>query len=347
MPKAGPKRYQAKDYVNLFKLGYSYKQIAAKLDVEYDAVKSAMYRWRKKSINEVHVPYIIKRYEDQPAETERWTNTLNRLSKRNRFLRVAHINDLHFPFFDEDAFNMTLEILAQFRPHLTVVGSDCMDNPTASKWERNRDILIDDFIGEMEYHYPMMIDRIRVSCDETELAYIAGNHDQWAMRYIRETESPKTLFNEYIRIARQKGQVMWLGATDRVRVGSLTVVHGEFATVHTAKKLLDDSSGQENIMCGHTHRPDFYTVKGILGSVKAAVSGCNCSLSPHYQYAKKATKWQHGTVLATVDMSKGVHPYNAVHFDNLVYNHEHDHLWTVAQGQVMQVKKQQAMEKVA
>lgn len=342
MPKAGPKRYQAKDYVNLFKLGYSYKQIAAKLDVEYDAVKSAMYRWRKKHVDKILVPEIVHSYENTSAETERWTNTLNRLSKRDRFLRVCHVNDLHFPYYDVDAFAMTCEAMAQFNPHIIVVGSDAMDYPTLSRYDPDPRIKLVDYMSQTEYYWHLMIEKIRVACDEAVLVYVAGNHDLRALKHINATMSSEWLMDGLMDTLRLKGQVIWLGATDRVHIGNLTVMHGEYATVHTAKKYLDWYKHQENIMAGHTHRPDFYTVRGRKESVKVAISGCNCSLTPHYQYLKQCSDWQHGTTLATIDMIGG-----QCHFDNLVYNHEADHLWTVAQGQVMQVKKQQAMEKVA
>lgn len=341
---AGKKRYTSKQYYDLWKTGLTRRQVAAKLKCDYKAVCKGIERHSKRALDVKLVPEIITRYENDSAETERWNNTLIRLAKRDRFLRVAHINDLHFPYYDPDAFAMTCEVIRQFQPHIIggVNGSDAMDNPTVSRWLPDRDIIIDDYIEHARHYLTLETEALRLACDDAVLVNFLGNHDAWAFKHIKETQSPRTLLNEYINIIRQKGQVIWLGATDRVHIGNLTVAHGEYATVHTAKKQLDATKYQENIMVGHTHRPDFYTAKGRQASVKAVVAGCNCSLNPHYQYLKQCSDWQHGTALATVDMIGG-----QVHFDNLVYNHEQDHLWTTLGGQVIQVKKQNVLKAVA
>lgn len=257
----------------------------------YGLMRTARKELAKSKI--IHMPRaeFIKRPENQLTDTPAWDKALGKLLSDNHHVRVMHMNDLHLPYHDERALELFFEIARRFQPDIVVVGSDAFDYPTISRYEADRDISVDDWLERTEKYWIPVINTLKNIIPNVLLPFIFGNHDRRALVEIKKQSAPKTLMREYRRIIGHGG-VFWLGKTEVVKIGALTVAHGtrfnQYASAYTSK---DFNFNPVNV--GHTHRP-----QQMLSCV---VNGMLCQAVPAYNDNGYPSDWQHGTSTITID----------------------------------------------
>ena len=309
--------------------GQSYSDLQAKYNLPQSSLRRIVSETRRIAVS-VSPTEIISRLENQDTDFDKWESAYKRLTATKTFIRVMHLSDIHFPFHDKPALTLTYEIVRLVQPDVIVVGSDAFDLPTISRFEPDRDLNVDDWLQHIQGYWKEFIHELRQRAPAALMPFIVGNHDSRALSEIKKLSVPKTVMSHFIDMVRSDGDVFWLGDTSEIEIGNLTVSYGWKSTRHAAAATLQAFQYQRNIIVGHTHRPDFYTVRGSAYSVACMVGGCLCQLTPHYQQGRKHTDWQHGTVLATVD-TRG----NNSHLQNLIYHNEGNRIWTVVNGQVI------------
>ena len=303
--------------------GMSHSQIAAKYNIPEGTSWRVVHMMKRAKAITIRPPAHIERRENVGTDTIDWSQALTALRRRKRFLNVMHLSDIHFPYHDKTALALTYDVIKHVQPDVIVVGSDAFDLPTISRFGPDADLNVDDWLEQIEPYWLEHIHALRTSAPNAALPFIVGNHDARALAEIKKLSVPRVTMRQFVDTVRASGDVYWLGDTSEVDIGNLTVAHGWKTTRHTAAATLAAYQNQRNVAVGHTHRPDYYTVRGSAYSVTCVVGGCLCQLTPHYQQGRKHTDWQHGTMLATVD-TQG---HNTA-LQNLVYYHDNDAMWT-------------------
>ena len=281
--------------------GQSYSALADKFDLPLGTIYRIMHYQRKHRQPQIQPSQPISRPENEDTDASTWRRRFESLSSRKRFVTVMHLSDVHFPFHDEAALALTYKLVERVQPDVIVVGSDAFDLPTISRFEPDRDLNVDDWLDQIQPYWAAFVAALRNSAPDALMPFIVGNHDARALAEIKKLSVPRVAMRHFVETVRAGGDVLWMGDTSEIDIGNLTVAHGWKTTRYTAAATLQAYQHQRNLAVGHTHRPDYYTVRGASYSVSCVVGGCLCQLTPHYQQGRKHTDWQHGTMLGIVD----------------------------------------------
>lgn len=336
-----------KEYNDLLARGVSVEQahsaLVSKYNVSRTYIRGALSkaRNRKQSAEIVYLDThnLQVSSESNLNDIDKWNAALASLSKRKRWVTVAHIADVHFPHHDKQALALAYELIRRKQPDIIIVGSDTADFSVISsfgadpdEYEQITDV-IDDFC---EYYHPH-VDELRAIAPNAIILFLMGNHEERIYAEMREN-APKlrrTIERAWVDAVRYGGRVLWIGNTQEVEIGYLLVKHGDRHNEGVAKSLLEQECYQVSVMAGHVHRLTTYTKTGRKYSVTAITSGCLCKPIPDYT-AKKGKRptntWQQGMAFATVDM-QGVD----VFFENIAIKHIGNRLVAISDNSVVEM----------
>ena len=183
-------------------------------------------------------------------------------------------NDFHVPFHNENGVEALFDFCEDFQPDQIFINGDFLDcfsvsdfpkRPGKPKLQAELDIGI------------RLLEDLNERCPDAEKWYLDGNHEQRLERLIANNNG---LHNLHALKIENLLELDRLGYTyhrymDPVRVGNLTIVHGNSASKHsayTAKKMLLDY-GFQNVIVGHTHRLGRYFQTGFNGRKRAVENG--------------------------------------------------------------------------
>jgi len=219
-------------------------------------------------------------------------------------LRVAFPTDEHFPFQDENARSVALQITRDFDPDVRVTLSDGLDFYSVSHFDKDPIVLkagglqreIDSWIaGQREWKDAMP--RARTYA-------ILGNHEDRLRKYLwkhPELHDLEVLKLENLLKFSELG--IEPGVRDEVEFGEahkLIVKHGSRIRQHSAYSAAAELQKEfyaANIVTGHTHRGGTHYAATRHGVVAALEGFCLCRLDPAYD---PSPNWQQGIVLSTV-----------------------------------------------
>jgi hypothetical protein len=132
--------------------------------------------------------------------------------------------------------------------------------------------------------------------------FLYGNHENRQQRYMSTPDGKKleggVLVPEEGLNLSKDWNVFTDWKNDEVQLGDLSIIHGEFFSVHLCKKYLD--TFKKNMLFAHSHRQQLYRE----GDHVAYNIGCMLDInSSVFNYASKAMKktWANGFALATLD----------------------------------------------
>lgn len=226
-------------------------------------------------------------------------------------MKIAFPTDEHFPFQDERARSVALQIVKDFDPDVRITGSDGVDFYSISKFDKNPKRL-------KLYGLQAEINAWRAGQREwldaapnAKTKFIRGNHEDRLIRYLwRHPEIadlevltlPSVLGLKQLKIGWEYSKGDKANMEFQVR-DQLLIKHGAIVRKHsayTARAELESEYYQINTLTGHTHRGGTTYAQTRRGLVVGMECFCLCDLDPEY-VAKP--NWQHGIVLATVERS--------------------------------------------
>jgi hypothetical protein len=222
-------------------------------------------------------------------------------------VRIAFPTDEHFPFQDEQARLVALQIVSDFNPDIRIAGSDGLDFYGLSRFDKNpRRVKVG---LQMELDAWMAGQREwRSAAPNAEAFYLVGNHEDRLRRYL--WNNPELHDLEVLRLPNilrmaELGITWEMEKGDRanrelVVNGQLVIKHGSVVRKHSAYSArgeLENESGVISVMTGHTHRGGSTYLRTRKGIVQAHEGFCLCSLEPEYV---EHPNWQQGILLATI-----------------------------------------------
>lgn len=223
-------------------------------------------------------------------------------------IKVAFPTDEHFPYQDERARDLALQIVQDFQPDLRICGSDGMDFYSVSGFDKDPERLRDGGLqreidgwmaGQREWDS---------AAPNAKKFFLVGNHEARLARYLYR--HPELFDLEALRLPNllklKEQDVIWeWDKKDAANLeislyGRLLVRHGEVVRKHSAysaKAELEREFYAISIMTGHTHRGGSHYVTTRAGLRQAHECFCLCRLDPPYL---QNPNWQQGIVLAEV-----------------------------------------------
>ncbi len=219
-------------------------------------------------------------------------------------LRVAFPTDEHFPYQDENARSVALQIVRDFDPDIRIAMSDGLDFYSVSKFDKDPAVLK---VGGLQNEIDAWIAGQREWLDASPRARVIpllGNHEDRLRKYLwqhPELHDLEVLKLENILKFSElhiEGKVL-----DEFAMGAnhkLVIKHGSRIrqqSAYSARAELEKEFYAANVLTGHTHRGGAHHATTRRGVVSAFECFCLCSLTPAYD---PSPNWQQGIVLATV-----------------------------------------------
>lgn len=216
--------------------------------------------------------------------------------------RVLFLSDLHTPYHDERALQLTLNY-AMKNTFDTVVMSEVPDFYSISSWCRDPKRV--HLLGEELDQCREAIRLVSELFKDRRKVYIAGNHDERLKRYIWKN-APALADLPGLNVADVLGltEFGWEYYDNKERlmsglkpfsIGHLTFLHGHevkmgWGAVNVAKILYERS--RTNVIAGHFHRCQEWIVRTVRGDHEGSwLVGCLGDLNPEFM---PHNDWIHG-----------------------------------------------------
>jgi predicted phosphodiesterase len=242
-------------------------------------------------------PQVVRRPENENSDMGEWVRRRDTLLKQNDFVRVMHMNDVHYPYHDSAALELWHEIASRFQPQIVAVGSDMHDYPLLSNFEPDADISVDDWQEQTREYYWPEINYLNQLLPNAIIVYFYGNHERRALKAIKASDSPKVNMAYFLETIRCNGRVLHIGRTEHIEIGSLIVAHGNKAGKYAADKIGLLWPGKI-VNFGHIHKHQAFG--------NAFSNGMLCQQIPHYDAWGYPNTQEQGTSTMTVDTHGGV-----------------------------------------
>lgn len=233
-----------------------------------------------------------------------------RKQKGKNYVRVA-IPDTHGCIIDKSAISAVLSDLEIISPHEVIMLGDHLE---CGGFLAQHHTL--GYVAQTEYTFEddviacnMLLDSIQRLAPNGTIDYIEGNHERrlenWCVTqslknkgdaaYLRRmfsAESVLSLEKRGINWIRQGKYYDNLPLPATIKRGHCYFTHGISTAQHAAAVHVRKFGG--NVVYGHTHRVDEYTVRTIkAGTISAWSPGCLCILQPLWMHTNP-TDWAHG-----------------------------------------------------
>jgi hypothetical protein len=218
-------------------------------------------------------------------------------------IKIAFPTDEHYPFQDESARSVALQIVQDFSPDEMIVGSDGLDFYSLSVFDKDPN-RIKDGNAQREIDAWKAGQREWISAaPKAKRRYIQGNHEfrferqLWKMPYFYELDILKLSSVLGFPSINIPGEV-----EHEVVYDGLVIRHGNLVrkgSAYTARAELEAEKHSISTMTGHTPRGGSHYVSTRQGFMQAHECFCLCQLTPPYGEGKRFD-WQQGITLATV-----------------------------------------------
>lgn len=205
------------------------------------------------------------------------------------------VSDIHVPYHDRRALNLTLDIIEKLRPNIVHVLGDLLDCYQSSRF------LTDPTKRKASLAYELrlargILDEIRQASPRgATLEVYGGNHEdrlrkaKWG-KVPELADLPELTWPHLLQL--RSGE-KWHPYSEVVRRGKLWLHHGDVIRKHsgyTARALMVKTGG--NVLCGHTHRLAHVYKTTWHGTFQGWENGCLCKLKPEYIIGPP--DWQQG-----------------------------------------------------
>jgi predicted phosphodiesterase len=190
------------------------------------------------------------------------------------YRKIAVLSDLHIPYHDVRNLEVAIRYLEDWRPDLVVLNGDIFDCYSISRFSKHpdrRECLQDEF--DIGRPWLKRIDAIETDQKKPADVYAGeGNHDYRLMRHIMENPGFfKLRALEFRNAAELPSRWTWLANQYHLRIGSLSIVHGDIrgggGGKYCAANLL--ARLKSSVIHGHFHRSQSYWEPDYEGNVRA------------------------------------------------------------------------------
>ena len=213
-------------------------------------------------------------------------------SEKRQLYRVAFVSDVHAPYHDPQAVELTLKVLSDAKPDHLFFGGDIIDCYSVSDYDRDPKRVVR-FQHEFDSTYSIMHDMRRLC---TTASFLPGNHEErWERTKNRHpflSSLVDVKLDSLLKLPQLEIKLLTHG--DDNKIGELYYLHGDESaggSVFPARNLYLKEQG--NIIFGHYHKMQvFYNrlkdgtshgswANGMLGLLKQ-------------EYVRGTSQWQQG-----------------------------------------------------
>ena len=309
--------YSPAHLANLLDAGYTSREVADRFDLTPSGVRGMVSRFRSNKVLAA-VDYPPPKYEVNPSERrvleliERGQGRLRGFLAEDKTRTFLYTSDHHWPYQDDRAISLNIQIAALLKPDLVTGLSDFFDFDDYSHWPDYRTpaarLWGSDIQRPIDLH-GAWIRRMEGAIGHKPLWLgLWGNHDLWLYEYLTENQGGASMytFATFLEELENQGLTIsgWPERKHAVRLSPrLKMLHGVNASKNpstVAKNTLEEQAGKSweldagqfyNVIYGHDHRSIVFDYYGAT----AYGAGCNCDVNMPYLHSP--AQWQLGVVI--------------------------------------------------
>jgi|SRR5581483_3800522 len=206
---------------------------------------------------------------------------------------VVFVSDIHAPFYDERAIDLTCKILADVVPDIIFFGGDIVDCYAVSSYSRDPKRIL---CFQEEFDLAEEVIKLFTDFSRHGGIFLPGNHEARLAKTLNmhpEFVSLRSLsLNELLHL--NKYHVEMIKHGEDYKIGDLYYMHGDEVQggmVYPARNVYLKENG--NLIFGHYHRAQVFYNRLKDGTVHGAwANPCLCELKQCY--IKGTSQWQQG-----------------------------------------------------
>lgn len=221
--------------------------------------------------------------------------------------RIVSLFDIHVPF--NIPLNNVFEFIHDFKPHKVILGGDIHDWTAASQWIADQSQQLDGdtiFKSYEQLHDVVLNPLLNAIPKFSSMIYLTGNHEYWLAQAAGINRNGRGYWelDRNISLTKYRMKIIPLNVPYRV-TQHLYYMHGVYTVKYHAEKTA--MVYQKNILYGHVHDQQTYTLVSPIDSqpTKAMSCGCLCNRNPRW-LKNKPNRWVHGFNYAYVDTKTGL-----------------------------------------
>jgi len=213
------------------------------------------------------------------------------------------ISDLHLPYYDREAVNLTIDWAKKHDTQGILINGDMIDFYQVSVWGKDPTRMTVRAELDMATEFLSKLHDIF----KVPIVYKMGNHEERVQWYLRR-KAPELYDVIEWRMDKlydwQKYNVEVVEDQRMVYAGKLPILHGhelqlKSVAVNPARSVF--LKGKQSCLVSHTHRVSEHTEPSLEGNLFTTWSiGCLCNLHPEYS---RINQWAHGFCFIQVDSS--------------------------------------------
>lgn len=199
-------------------------------------------------------------------------------------LKVAVLSDIHLPYEDTKAVELTKAFLKDWDPDMIILNGDICDFYQVSSYDKenkNRP----SFQEEITYSN-QWLGRLVDEFPKTEIKMTEGNHCNRLSRYLTKNAASlkdlHALSIDSLLGLREKG-IEWITGDKDIQIGDLMIMHGQSSRKDAGSSVKHHYSMYgSSILIGHIHRGSIAYKRTKQGISTLIENPCLCDLSVDY-----------------------------------------------------------------
>lgn len=199
-----------------------------------------------------------------------------------------YISDVHLPFQDRAAWQLTLNVINELKPDLVFMGGDILDCYAVSQYDKDpsRKLTLQQ---DLNYAFEEFSKVRKAAGKSAEIVFLEGNHETRLTRYLSSKAEELSVLNalrlpELLNLDKLK--IKWIENGTRTKIGKLWHLHGNEVAgggANIAKAKFDKLGS--NVIFGHHHKMQSYIKRNYEGEVCGAwANPCLSDLQPDYAH---------------------------------------------------------------
>jgi predicted phosphodiesterase len=220
-------------------------------------------------------------------------DTPSNITVRPVNMKVAILSDIHYPYEDANAIQLTKAFLHDYEPDMIVLNGDVSDCWSISRYEKNPKGR-PDIQQELDYTHDRLAEWVNEFPD-TEFKFLEGNHEARMRKHVQANAPAlmalKGLSYPTLVKLDQLG-IEWIPENKDLQIGKLMIHHGTRARKHagtSARAHFEDFGC--SLIIGHIHRLSVAWKRNKYGDHAMIENGTLCELDVEYA---RFPDWQLG-----------------------------------------------------
>jgi len=222
-------------------------------------------------------------------------------------IKTILLPDIHYPYHNKKAWLVVLKFLRWFKPHTIVLAGDALEMRAVDHWKREKGNLRHfegiRLLHDYEQFIEDILEPLEKICHRAKKIYMGGNHEVFANRVVDQNPQLEGLIEPENALKLKKRGWEWIpyivrgkhGSTHKgmLKIGKLTVIHGEYTNKFHASKTAD--CYLKSVLYFHTHDLQLFTkvtAEDPSDYHTCQSGGCLCDKSPQYLWGRP-NRWVH------------------------------------------------------